>query len=341
MSFVLRAARLDDLEALYAMAKSTGGGFTNLPPDRGSLGARLERTAGCFAREEEALGDDLFVFMLEDAATGAVGGTCQIFSQIGTHWPFYSYRIGALTQTSKELDRTFRVETLTLSSDLDGSTEVGGLYLNQSHRAGGAGALLAKSRYLFIRAHRQRFAQRTMAELRGSIDEAGNSPFWDGLAGRFFGMSFRDADEFNALHGNQFIADLMPKYPIYTAMLPESAVAVMGVPHVSGRAALRMLEKEGFRFEHYIDIFDGGPTVTCATDDIATIRNARDSVIVALVPDGGLEDGDAHFIACGRLTGFRATMGALALADDGVRIEEGAAARLGVAVGDTITHVAR
>ena len=50
-----------------------------------------------------------------------------------------------------------------------------------------------------------------LAELRGVMDEAGNSPFWDALAGRFFGMSFPEADEFNAIHGTQFIADLMPQ----------------------------------------------------------------------------------------------------------------------------------
>ncbi len=37
VSFRLRAARSADLEPLYEMAKLTGGGFTNLPPDRKSL----------------------------------------------------------------------------------------------------------------------------------------------------------------------------------------------------------------------------------------------------------------------------------------------------------------
>src|SRR3546814_2949300 len=69
------------------------------------------------------------------------------------------------------------------------------------------------------------------AELRGVVDEAGASPFWDGVAGRFFGMTFQEADAFNAIHGNQFIADLMPKHPIYTAMLPESAREI-GRAHV-------------------------------------------------------------------------------------------------------------
>ena len=44
MSFILRAARTDDLEHLYEMAKLTGGGFTNLPPDRTALGACAPRT---------------------------------------------------------------------------------------------------------------------------------------------------------------------------------------------------------------------------------------------------------------------------------------------------------
>src|SRR3546814_19581256 len=99
---------------------------------------------------------------------------------------------------------------LSLSTDLEGASEVGGLFLHPGERAGGLGMLLARSRYLFIAMHRARFADHILAELRGLIDEAGGSPFWDGLAGRFFGMNFQDADQFTALHGNQFNADLMP-----------------------------------------------------------------------------------------------------------------------------------
>ncbi|MEI5617046.1 arginine N-succinyltransferase, partial [Streptomyces brasiliscabiei] len=112
---------------------------------------------------------------------------------------------------------------LNLVTDLEGSSEVGGLFLHPGERAGGLGLLLARSRYLFIAMHRARFADRILAELRGIIDERGGSPFWDGVAGRFFGMSFQEADYFNAINGNQFIADLMPKHPVYVAMLPEGA----------------------------------------------------------------------------------------------------------------------
>ncbi len=336
MSFVLRAARASDFPALYQMAKSTGGGLTNLPPDRPTLKAKLARSEASFACTEATIGDDMFLFVLEHLASGEVRGTCQIFSRVGSTWPFYSYRITSFTQYSKELDRTIRAEMLVLSTDLDGASEVGGLFLLPGDRSAGTGALLARSRYLFMKMHRSRFAERTIAELRGAHDETGGSPFWDAVAGRFFGMSFREADEFNATRGNQFIADLMPKHPIYTAMLPESALAVVGAPHQSGRAALRMLEQEGFTYENYIDIFDGGPTMSVATDDIATIRGAR-ADIVTTIGEGPTESMVAH----GALGAFRACMGRTAQVGGGISLDPQAATALGVSVGDTVTHVPR
>ena len=112
MSFRLRAARVSDLEPLYQMAKLTGGGFTNLPPDRKALGAKLDRAAKAFAREGGELTDEVFVLVLENCETGEVRGTCQIFTQVGQSWPFYSYRLTTLTQHSEELQRTVRAEML-------------------------------------------------------------------------------------------------------------------------------------------------------------------------------------------------------------------------------------
>ena len=306
MSFRVRPVRNEDFAAVYEMAKLTGGGFTNLPPDRGALVAKISRSADAFAREGESPEGDLFMFVLENAASGQIRGTCQIFSRVGLQQPFYSYRISTLTQTSRELGRTFKAEMLTLCTDFEGCSEVGGLFLHPDERAGGLGMLLARSRYLFIKLHRRRFAAKVIAELRGVIDEAGGSPFWDSIAGRFFGMGFQEADEFNAAHGTQFIADLMPKTPIYTAMLPETARAVLGVPHPSGRAAMKMLEREGFSADGYVDIFDGGPTMCVATDQIRTVRESRQFAL------SGTHDGDEGqkvMLASGNLTAFSACYG--------------------------------
>ena len=337
MSFRIRASRPEDLDSLYEMAKLTGGGFTNLPPDRDALAARLARSAEAFAKAEDTTGDDLYILMLEDAQTGQVRGTAQVFSTIGSRWPFYSYRIGVLSQSSRELARTFRAEMLSLTTDYEGATEVGGLFLHPRERAGGLGLLLARSRYLFIRQHRRRFADRTIAELRGVIDEAGGSPFWDGLAGKFFGMSFQEADQFNAVHGNQFIADLMPKHPIYIAMLPDNARAVMGMPHPTGRAAMRMLEGEGFHHEGYLDIFDGGPTMVAQTDRSRSIHDARSATLVAADAGGG----HRGLAATGHLTDFACAHATIEERDGGVALDAASAVLLGVSPGDEIVYVAR
>lgn len=342
MTHVIRAAQAADLQHIYEMAKRTGGGFTNLPPDRAALAAKLEKAQAGFTRDGDDVGDDLFFFVLEETATGDVRGTCQIFSAVGQKWPFYSYRIGALTQHSVELDRTFRADILNLSTDLEGCSEVGGLFLHPGERAGGLGMLIARSRYLFIRNHRARFADRTLAELRGVIDEAGGSPFWDGVAGRFFGMNFQDADQFNATHGNQFIADLMPKHPVYIAMLSEAARHVIGVPHPSGRAAMRMLENEGFAWENYIDIFDGGPTMTVRTDQIRSVREARDTTITAIDDTlGEHSGGEKMLVAVGKMADFRVAYGWVSEKDDGIALDPICAAALGVEPGVSVTHVAR
>lgn len=338
LTFRLRAARRSDLEHLYEMAKLTGGGFTNLPPDRKALSGKLESAAEAFANTGEELVEEQFVLVLEDLSTKAVRGTCQLMTKVGQQWPFYSYRLNTLTQYSQELDRTVRAELLSLVTDLEGSSEVGGLFLHPNERAGGLGLLLARSRYLFVAMHRSRFAEKILAELRGIIDERGDSPFWDGVAGRFFGMGFQEADYFNAINGNQFIADLMPKHPVYVAMLGEDARKVIGAPHPTGRAAMRMLENEGFRYEGYVDIFDGGPTMIARTDDVTSVRNS----VSATITDVNLPEGDRAILATGRLESFRACYGARAMdADGGIAIDAVAADALDVSVGDAIWSVGR
>ncbi len=338
MTCRIRAARPGDLRALYDLAKLTGGGFTNLPAEKATLEAKLARSAEGFGREGETPGDDLYVFMLENIETGQIRGTCQIFGAVGTDRPFYSYLISTLTQKSEELGRIFRNQTLNLTTDLEGFSEVGGLFLHPQERAGGLGMLLARSRYLFIKQHRPRFGDSVLAELRGVMDQAGHSPFWDAIGGRFFGMTFPEADEFNAIHGTLFIADLFPKTPIYVSMLPESARAVMGQPHPTGRAALKMLENENFDWDGYIDIFDGGPTVTCRTDKIRTVMEA-DWVRVAGANEAG---GETMMVAAGVRDEFVACYGQARKNDNGeLLLEPKAMEMLNAGPGDLVLAVAR
>ena len=337
MSWRVRAARAADLPALMDLARLTGGGFTNLPADAAALAERLAWSDASFARLDDAPDDELYILLLEQAATGRIGGCGMVFSRIGARWPFYSYKIGVLSQTSKALERTFSLPFLSLVTDHDGASEVGGLFLHPDLRTGGLGRLLARSRYLFVAQHRARFGDKMLAELRGVLDEDGNSPFWDALGAKFFGMSFPDADTFNGVHGSQFIADLMPKHPIYTALLPEGARAVIGQPHGKGRAALAMLEAEGFQYDNYVDIFDGGPTVTARTDQLRTVRDCTAAPVARLCSSG--EDFVRSLVASGTLSDFRAWIGHVGAEIQGCALPAGEAAAMGVHIGDEVRHV--
>jgi arginine N-succinyltransferase len=161
------------------------------------------------------------------------------------------------------------------------------------------------------------------------------------VAGRFFGMSFQEADYFNAINGNQFIADLMPKHPVYIAMLPEIARSAIGLPHPSGRAAMRMLEEEGFAYEGYVDIFDGGPTMTARTDRVRSIAEAKQAVVAQVrAPEAG---GGAikALAATGRLADYRCAFADLSETPEGLVLDPVAATALKVKAGDTVWYVNR
>lgn len=336
MSWFVRPARADDLDALLELAQMTGGGFTNLPPNREALERRLAWSTASYAAELQAPDNELYMLFLEDSATGRIGGTACLFSRVGVDWPFYSYKLGNVTQTSRELKRTFAMQVLYLVNDYDGASEVGGLFLHPELRVAGLGRLLARSRYLFIAQHRARFGDRVLAELRGRITPDGGSPFWDGLGAKFFGMPFQEADNFNSLHGNQFIADLMPKHPIYVSMLPESAREVIGHPHESGLPAKRLLEAEGFSYDGYVDIFDGGPTMCARVDNVRTVRDSRAAPLAGTVAGG--EGLPPALLATGELTDFRAWMGHADWRDDELLLPTADAKRHGLTIGDRVRH---
>ena len=235
-------------------------------------------------------------------------------SAVGLARPHYAFRVVTLAQFSPATEVRFDHQMLVLANECTGFTEVGSLFLRPGKRQGGAGSLLARSRYLLIAGHREKFAPTVMAELRGWFDEQDNSPFWDGIAGKFFRIPFEQADQMITSTDGQFILDLAPRHPIYLELVDPKARAVIGEVHRHGGAALAMLEREGFSRSGLVDIFDGGPTVTAQREQIATVRDAQGlSVTVAdALPDGSGE----HLLATTALARFRATR-APALAADG------------------------
>jgi arginine N-succinyltransferase len=335
--FVVRPARLDDVDALYQLACKTGEGFTNLPPDRAALLERIEKSCTSFEDDVHAPQNQKFLLMLEVVASGEVVGTANVYSRLGTEWPFYSFRISRVTQTCVLLNKMLTSDVLNLVNDFDGAAEVGGLFLDPAWRRAGAGRLIARSRYMLMAQMRDCFPERVAADLRGFQTEDGNWPFWEGLGKHFFEMPFEEADKYNALHGNQFIADLMPKYPIYVRLLPEAARSAIGRPNREGAQAVRLLQQEGFRLDGYVDIFDGGPTAYADIDALLAVKESRVSKL------GGLSDetsSDSRLLAAGYGKNFRATIGSVKSDGAPFVLTPAIAKCLHIAVGDEVRHAA-
>lgn len=333
----LRPAREGDAKTLYELSLVTGGGLTTLPPDLEVLERRVEWSLESFAKPGPS-GDaeDYYLLVAEDTATGRIVGTTGIFAHVGLSRPFYSYRLLHLTQVSGDPEIVVHTRLLQLVNDYAGATELGTLFLHPDWRGGANGALLSKGRFLFMRAAPHRFADKVMAEIRGWVDEAGRSPFWEAIGRHFFGMDFHKADHISGMGNSQFIADLMPKFPIYTNLLPEEAQAVIARPHEQAKGAVRLLEEEGFRFAGAVDIFDAGPCYEAPFETIRTIRKTRWRRLARIGLDGDLP-APRRLLAASRGTEFLIVLARAQKRDDGALVIEDEAARaLKVTSGDEI-----
>ncbi|MES0873719.1 arginine N-succinyltransferase [Sinimarinibacterium thermocellulolyticum] len=335
----IRPIQADDLDALLQMARTAGAGFTSLPPDRDTLRAKIERSLRSFAEPVNEPGHQRYMFVLVESETGEVGGCCAVEAACGLDEPFYNYHVGLTVHASRTLNVYTRVPTLYLSNDLTGSSVLCSLYLAPAFRAAGMGHLLSKSRFLFIASHRARFADKIIAEMRGVSDAAGRSPFWEGLGRHFFSIEYELAEHIVGQGNKACIAELMPTHPIYTSLLPAEAQRVMGRVHEQTAPALKLLEQEGFRYQNYIDIFDGGPTVEAPTAQVRSIRRSR--VLRVRVGDGTTKArATPHLISNLSLGGFRCALAPLSVQQDRLSLTPALAATLGLADGDNARVVA-
>jgi arginine N-succinyltransferase len=98
-----------------------------------------------------------------------------------------------------------------------------------------------------------------------------------------------------------------------------------------------MLEIEGFVWDSYVDIFDGGPTVTSRTDQIRTIRDAKTLRVLGREP----ADGQPMLVAHGVLHDFVACYAKVEIDGDGAAIDSDARKLLGADTGDEVVAVGR
>ncbi len=325
-----------DLDPLANLVALTRGGITTLPTDRDQLAKRIHQSCGAFAHEADRPGGELYSFVLEDdRQPGQLLGTSSIVSKTGGFDPFYCYEVREEHYQSDVLKVDRLVRSIHLVEDHSGPAEVGGLFLRPGVRGGGFGRLLSVARFLFMAGRPKAFDPHVVAEIRGVVDEAGNSPFWDAIGRHFFGVSFAEADQLSVKE-KQIIADLMPDHPIYLDMLPQTARAVVGVEHDFSRPARRLLESEGFGFRERVDIFDAGPTIECPLANIRAVRASRVAEVADLCD---ADDDAADVLVCNDRLDFCACPASIFETDAGVQISASAAAALNVRPGQSVRYV--
>ena len=294
----VRPAQQRDIDDLMALSRKAGIGMTTVPKTDRGMSHRIYLSQEAFARKTALEKGETFFLVLEDDQS-VIGMAC-IFTCLGAERPFYSYRLSHLSNQSPELDVRIDTDVLHLVNDFHGYTEIGTLFVDPDRRQSGVGRFLSFSRFMLMAANPGRFGNKVMAEIRGWTGQDDRFPFWEHVSQKFFHMDFVEADR-RSVHDFRFIADLMPKYPIYTTLLHEEAQEIIGKPHDTSKAAMDLLLSQGFRYEGLIDIFDGGPSVSAEVGQVQMINNAHTRITTLGEPP---EKGQKVLVSTNTLTEF-------------------------------------
>lgn len=284
---LVRAARVTDISSLLELAVNAGAGLTTLPASEERLLRRLQNVEQSFLGQVERADSD-YLFVLENE-TGQVVGTSGMLGSAGMREPWYSYRMGLTVAASRELDVYRQQPTLFLVNDLTGATALCSLYLPEQYRQSDIARLISKARFLFMAEFIGSFSPRVIVEMRGRSDRDGRSPFWDSLGQHFFRMDFARADYLTGMGNKAFIAEMMPKFPLYACFLSDAARQAIGKVHPDSEAGLAIAQEEGLSYQGYIDIFDGGATLEAPLAQVRSVSESRVLVLAIGTPGDDAE----------------------------------------------------
>lgn len=293
--FVIRRARMDDAPTLLKLAKMVH--FINLPADQEIIiekiinsRASFERAAGVSRKQltpkrhsgeggisEKTAIAELFMFVVDDTENHGCLGTSQIVSQMGGPGnPNVCFRLEQRDKYSESLKFGTKSTVARIYLDESGPTEIGGLILQPSFRGHPAklGRFISSVRFHFMGLHRRVFRPNVLAEMMAPITSDGENLVWNALGRRFIPLSYTEADSF-CQYSREFMTALLPDGEIQLSILPPEVRMQFGQVGKETIPARRMLEKLGFRYENFVDPFDGGPYLSAKTDEIPLVRDTR------------------------------------------------------------------
>ncbi len=269
---VFRPVRFADLPDIEHLAVAAGGNMTTLPNNRDHLEQLINTTQQSLQQNVVSATDQSYHFVIEETTNRKILGISGIEACVGFSSPFYSYRCEQLQHHSQTLQISNTIDTLNLSQDCEGLSRLCTFYLAPTESMTSALPLLSLSRLMFVGQQRHRFGKKLMLELQGMVDTEQRSPFWQSLGKHFFNMEFQRANYLTGINAKGFIADLMPKYPVYVPLLDKTAQQAIGQLRPDLLNVKKLFTSEGFVQNNYISIFDGGPTLEASTASLKTVN---------------------------------------------------------------------
>lgn len=208
-------------------------------------------------------------------AQGLPRATLRLVPAIGLRLPRPCYHVGCVVHAAPDLGLFHQQPTLLLGHDLTGAAELADTahdgHLGEAELQAAWQALVASALGL-IAAEPARFGHRLVAELPGTTDAAGQSPFWQGLGRHFYAG---DPQAALAEHGRAWVshvAALMPRHPLLASLLSDAAQAALGVADASAAGLQAVLRSRGLRSAQHVRIDDGGPILEAAVSDLLSPR---------------------------------------------------------------------
>lgn len=333
--YIVRPATIMDLPGIERLHTGYEVRVTTLPSDRDKLSELLHNSTQSFLGDIENPHDASLIFVLEHTETGEIAGVSGIDAYAGSGYPFFNYRIEELIHASHHLGIHTSTSILYLSHELTGSSVMRSFAIQPELRNTPYFALLSRARFMYMAQNPDSFSDRTVTEIQGLLDDAGDSPFWNSIGRNFFDIDFATADYYVGVKSKTFIAELMPQHPIYVNLLSEAAQQAMNKAHPVTEATCQLLFREGFDKTRYIDIFDGGPVLMSPTKNIQTIAKSKVKEISTSKLVGGLK----YLISNNQNGEFRCAIGNLVDGiGDHIRLENKVAERLHVTNGDFIRY---
>lgn len=337
--YEIRGATSADEDEVFRLAAYLN--TVNLPHDREQVRKLLAHAERAFRGEVEPPFRK-YVFLLWDLERRVAIGTSSIIAQLGRlDAPYIYFDVLDEERYSKVLNRHFHHVALRLGFSYDGPTELGGLVLDPAYRRAPErlGRFVSYMRFAFIAARRELFRDRVVAELLPPLEPDGTSHLWEALGRHFTGMSYAEADLLSS-QDKEFIRELFPTNLIYTSLLDKRAQAVIGQVGPETLGVARMLAEIGFRYDHRVDPFDGGPHYAAATDEITLVQRTRRARLAGSLQAGSGAPAATPGIVLRTLAEppfVRVVQGTLRVEPQGVSLPSDVASQLELAPGDEVT----